>query len=624
MGQLVPGKAEIVPVQIAPGFISDTTQYAAGGRWWDGDGVRFRKGFPEKIGGWTRLLSATWLGVCRNIFAWADLTTQKRIALGTTSRAVVYNAFDLTQIDITPNASTTTLGSNPLATTVDSPVVTVTHTAHGMTTGRYVRLSGATGFAGLSAGNLTGEFIITVLTVNTYTITVGANASSATSGGGASVVASYVIQPFDITVGWGTGAYGEAGWGTSAALTLATAEPPMWSFDNWGEDLLLNARGLGIYYYDVTTPNVPAVNIASLGGSTDAPVAAIQVMVDAELRFALAFGASPIGSSVRDPMFVRWADRGSILNWSVGTTSTAGGFRLASGSRIVRAIKTRREIMIFTDATLYSMQAVGGSAIFKPTVASQEVSIVGPNAVTVDQGDSIYWMGRGNFYKYDGRVTMLPCEITDRVFDDINYNAGSNITCGHNPQFDEVWWMYPSSTSVENDRYAVYNYAENVWYTGSVLKRSAWLSSPAFDYPLAAGATGLFQQEDGYDNTDSGTAVPISSYIYSAPTDVDDGNFVLRIDRVLPDLSFGRTSPAVTPVISYSVTASDWPGSTTAQDELRDSVAGVKTGDVRPFTDKLDLRVRGRKFGVRVSNSQIGVFWRMGVQRVRVKIDGKR
>ena len=624
MGQITPGKAEVVPVEIASGFISDTTQYAAGGRWWDGDGVRFRKGYPEKIGGWTRLLPASWLGVCRNLFAWADLTTQKRIALGTTLRALVYNSFDLSLIDVTPNASTTTLGTNPLAATNGSPVVTVTHTAHGMTTGRYVRLSGATTFAGLTVGVLAGEFIITVLNANTYTITVSANATSTASGGGGSVVASYVLQPFDIAAGWGTGAYGEAGWGASASLSLATAEPPMWSFDNWGEDLLLNTRGLGIYYYDVTTPTVPAVNITSLAGSTDAPAAAIQVLVDAELRFAIAFGASPIGSSVRDPMFIRWADRGSITNWSVGSTSTAGGFRLASGSRIIRAIKTRREIMVFTDATLYSIQAVGGSSIFKPTVASQEVSILGPNATTVDHADSIYWMGRGNFYKYDGRVTTIMCDITDRVFDDINYNSGNNITCGHNPQFDEIWWMYPSANSVENDRYVVYNYAENSWVSGTVLTRSAWLSTPLYDYPVTAGANGVYLQEDGYDNLDTGSAAPITSYIYSAPTEVDDGNYVLRVDKVYPDLSFGRTSSAVTPVLSYSITGSDWPGSTSIQDQLRTSVAGVQTADTRPFTDKLDLRVRGRKFGIRVYNSQLGVFWRMGRQRVRVKIDGKR
>jgi hypothetical protein len=624
MGQLVPGRMEILPVEIAPGFISDKTQYAAGGRWWDGDGVRFRKGYPEKIGGWTRLLAPTWLGVCRNMFAWSDLTTKKRIALGTSVRALAYDDLDRTLIDITPNESTTTLGLNPLAATSSSPIITVTHVSHGMTTGRYVRLSGATTFAGLTVGNLSGEFLITVLTVNTYTITVGANASSTASGGGSSVVASYILRAFDTLSGWGAGAYGEAGWGTGVSLSLATAEPAMWSFDNWGEDLLLNARGLGIYYYDVTTPSVPAVNISALPGASDTPAAATQVMVDAELRFALALGASPIGSPVRDPMFVRWPDRGSITNWSVGPTSTAGGFRLASGSRIVRGIKTRREIMVFTDTTLYSLQAVGGTSIFKPTVASQEASIVGPNAATVDQGDTIYWMGRGNFYKYDGRVTTLDCDITDRVFDDINYGAGSNIICGHNPQFDEIWWMYPSSGSTENNRYATFNYAEQVWTNGAVLKRSAWLSSTLFDNPLTAGERGVYLQENGYDDNDTGSAVPIASHIYSAPTEVDDGNYVLRVNRILPDLDFGRTSPAVTPIMTYSITSSDWPGSTSTQNQARSAVAGMKTSEMRPFTDKLDLQVRGVKFGIRVDNAQLGVFWRMGRQRVRVKIDGKR
>lgn len=624
MGQIQPGKQELVPIELTAGFVSDMTQYAAGGRWWDGDGIRFRKSYPEKIGGWTRLLAATWRGVCRNLFTWSDLTTRVRLALGTSQRALVYDTVDYSLIDITPVTANQLLGNNPFSATNGSPIITVNHTAHGRVTNDFARFTGATAFAGFTALALNREYQITVLSPNQYTITLLSNATGTATGGGAAVNVQFVFEAFSGLSGWGAGAWGEGGWGTSPALTLATAEVNLWSFDNWGEDLLLNARGLGIYYYDVTFPTTPAVNITLLPGATDAPASAIQIVVDSELRFAIALGASPIGMSVRDPMFIRWADRGSITNWSVGPASTAGGFRLAAGSRIMCGVKTRRELLVFTDTTLYTLQATGGTSIFRPSVVAQNTSLVGPNAQAVDQSDVTYWMAKGGFYRYNGRVEPIICDVSDRIFNDINYGSAANIVCGSNPKFDEMWWLYPSLNATENDRYAVYNYVENVWTTGTVVKKTAWLSSPIFDNPLTAGLNGLYLHEAGYDDCDLGPATPLNSYIYSAPTEVDDGNQVLSVDRIVPDISFGTTPSAFTPQVTFTLASDDWPGSMGGQNQSRTSIAGVKSGEVRAFTDRLDIRVRGRKFGLRVDNNQLGVFWRLGRQRVRIKLDGQR
>jgi len=626
MGQIQPGKTEIVPVNLPPGFVSDMTLYAAGGRWWDGDGVRFRSGYPEKIGGWRRMSAlSTTAGTPRTLFAWADLTAKARFAIGTTERVYAYDADDNGVTDITPAVSTTTLAANPLAAVSGSAIVTVSHPSHGMTGGKWrVILSGAVGFAGLSAGALTGEFEVVVVDANSYSIAAEGTATSTASGGGSAVKIEILVRLTSLATGWGAGAWGEGAWGQSPASSVTTVEPVLWSFDNWGEDLVVSYRGFGIAYYDVTTPNVRAAPLSTLAGASDVPEAAIQVLVDAELRFVLALGCSPIGASVRDSMFVRWSDRGNIANWSVGPASTAGGFRLSSGSRIVCGVKTRREILVFTDATLYTLQAVGGVSFFRPTVAAQVTTIAGPQAAIADQYDSVYWMGSSGFFRYNGRVEPLQCEVEDRVFGDINLGLSDRIVSGNNPEFNEVWWFYPSAGSTENDRYVLFNYAENSWATGQVVKRSAWLYSPLLEKPIAARSRGLFDHEVGYNNTDSGTAVSIPSFIYSAPTEVDDGNFVLQVDRVIPDLAFGSTSAAASPSVQFTITPADWPGSAAMAPESRNAVAGAKTGEVRPFTDRLDLRVRGRKFSLRVSNDQTGVFWRLGKTRVRVKMDGQR
>jgi hypothetical protein len=628
MGELRPGKKEIMPLPVASGMISDVTSYSSGGRWRFGDGVRFRKGAPEKIGGWSRAFPTSLFGTPSTMFAWSSLDTKKRMAIGTDQRAYTVDLSTQAVVDVSPVLAPTTLGSNPLSFTSGSPVCRVTHTSHGMTTGRYVRISGASAAAGITAPQLTGEFVITVITVNTYDITLPANATSTTTGGGASVQVIYLVDAFlnSLGAGWGQGGWGLGPWGQSPVLTFATPEPRHWYFDAWGEDLVMTARGGAAYYYDVSTPTVPAVNITSLAGASDVPGGMIQFIVEPELRFALALGCVPIGGTNIDPMFIRWADRGTVNNWTPAPTSTAGGFRLSKGSRILRGISTKRDILVFTDTALYALQAVGGTSIFRPALVSANMSLAGPLAVETDKNEVVRWMGQDGFYQYDGRVSVVDCDVSDYVFNDINTGRLSQVVCGMSPAFDEMWWFYPSQNSAVNDRYVIYNYADNSWSYGSAVKRSAWLSTPLLQNPVGADTTGVYYHETGY--ADGSTVPPqgYASYIRSGPVEVDAGNFVVYVDELYPDLSFGKTPDALGPEVSFKVIAADWAGGSDQQmqERIATALGATDAQGFRPFTEKLDLDVRGRRFAMEVDCGQANVFWRLGTMRVRVKLDGQR
>lgn len=628
MDQLSAAQKEILDLPILPGMVSDVTAYSAKGRWIGGDGVRFRKGFPEKIGGWVRAFTTNFTGTPQTIFAWSSLDTKKRLAVGTTSLAYAIDCGTGVVTNITPTSDTGVLGTNPLSFTSGLNLMVIAHTAHGLTSGRTVQISGATAAAGLTTGQINGTFRISVINANSYSVLLPAVATSTATGGGSSVNFTAYINPFANTLGspWGRGAWGVGPFGEAAVAEFATIEPPIWSLDNWGEDLLVNPRGGACYYYDVTSPTSPAVNLTALAGASDVPTAMLQIIVEPELRFALALGCVPIGASNIDPMFVRWPDRGTVNNWTPGPTTTAGGFRLSAGSRILRGMRTRRDIIVFTDTALYALQAVGGTTIFRPAIQSDDVSLIGPLAVCNDKNGVVIWMGRDGFYQYDGRVASVDCELSDRVFDDINLDRGDQIICGVSPSFDEVWWHYPSAGSTTNNRYIVYNYLDKTWFSGSVLNRSAWLSTPLFNFPLAADDTGLYFQENGYSNGATTPASAFTSFIYSGPVQVGTGKDVMFVDQVLPDMSFGKTPSSVTPQVNFKIVASDWAGGTAKQTEERiaQTLDATDARGFRPFEDKLDMRARGRKMSLEISNSQADVFWRLGTMRVRAKADGQR
>ena len=366
----------------------------------------------------------------------------------------------------------------------------------------------------------------------------------------------------------------------------------------------------------------PAVRAATVPAAAQAP----QVLVAPERRDAVALGAAPIGSSTRDPMFVRWADRGSFTNWSPGPSTTAGGQRLAYGSRIIIGHKMRREIVVFTDAAIYSMQAVdGGTSAFRFELIEQRAGIIGPQAAVANRSGTLFWMDLSGWYRYDGRVTAIDCPVRDKVFNDINLGRLNQVVAGDNPSFHEVWWFYPGRFSTANDRYVVYNYKLDIWYFGTQVKRSAWLSTPLFPYPLGASDAGVFFHEEGYDNTDTGVPLPILSYIRSSPMDIAGGEDVVVAQTLVPDINFDGTPPGANPIVTFSLIASDYPGDPHFALQRADASTILGDGvEIRPYTPKLDFRRRGRKFSIELRNQQTGVFWKSGLHRIWVRKDGKR
>ena len=378
-------------IQLKPGVNRENTRYTNESGWYESDKVRFRQGTPEKIGGWQRFSSATFLGVCRSLFNWVTLGGQNLIGVGTNLKFYIERGG--AYYDITPVRSSVTL-TDPFDTTSGSPTVLVTDVAHGGITGDFVTFSGATAVGGL---DLNGEYEITVLTDDTYNITASSNASSTANGGG-TVTADYQINignelavPFS---GWSAGGFGLGTWGFGGTTTV---EMRLWSQSNFGEDLIFAPRGGGMYYWDATGGvTTRAVNLSSLSGASDVPTVVNYIVVSDVNRFVLAFGCNDIGSAVLDPMLIRWSDQEDAGMWSPAATNQAGSLRLSRGAEIISALQARQEILVWTDTSLYSLQYLGAPDVWGAQILGDNISIAGPNSM-VYANSIAYWMGRDKF-----------------------------------------------------------------------------------------------------------------------------------------------------------------------------------------------------------------------------------
>ena len=484
-------------LQLRPGVSKENTPYASENGWYSCDKVRFRQGTPEKIGGWYRATDQSFQGICRALFNWVTLSGIKYTAIGTHLK---YYVSDISTIaDITPLRTTVTLGSNPFATTSGSAVVVVTHTSHGAGVNDFVTYSGATAFNGLT---INGEYQITeVVDANSYKITAASIASGTGSGGGAAVSAAYQLPvgaPINSpSFGWSTGEWGEGGWGVVGS---SVTEARLWSQFNFGEDLIFNPRYGGIYYWDASAgTGTRAVNLTSLPGASDVPTVTHMITVSDVSRFVFAFGCNDYGSSVMDNLLIRWSDQEDATNWTPAATNQAGSIRLSHGSEIKAVMQARQEILVWTDTSLYSLQYVGSPVVWQVTLLGDNISCPSPNGVAY-AGASMYWMGADKFYRYDGSVQTLNCDLRAFVYNDLNRDQPYLIHAGTNEGFSEVWWFYPSSNSAAVDRYVVYNYLENVWYYGT-MNRTAWLDSGLRDWPMAATPNGhIVYHEYGVDD----------------------------------------------------------------------------------------------------------------------------
>lgn len=596
-----------MPYQIfspPPGIFNDGTAYSAKGKWFICDKVRFKENFPQKIGGWVNSSgSVAFSGVCRYLQSWADLSGNPQLGIGTSSRFYVKN--NGTMVDATPVRTTINLGSNPITTPASGNIITLAVAGHGAAVGDAFYLTGVSGsWGGVTAAqfNCTGmatEFVVNTV-VNSNTITfIGPTATSSVAGGGGSVVATFQL----------------------ASNNSGGNAVRIWSGDNFGQDSIMNYRGGPIYYWTLSSTFLsPMVNIGSLSGASDTPIIANWILVAASSRQVFAFGCNPVGSSTQDPMYVRWSDLESASVWTPDTTNAAGGFRLSSGSQIYCAHVASGQLLVWTDNTLYALLYVGGSLEWGQQVVSPSIDIIGPNSVCTFANFAI-WMGRQNFYIYDGTVHTMDCSVREYVFGNINVNQGFKVFASTNALHREVWFFYPSAGSNECNSYVVYNYVTQTWYVGT-MPRTAWHDSGVENYPQGASTDGfIYYHENGLDDGSTGSA--IDAYIESGPVEIADGDDFVFLSRIIPDITFSE-STITYPSVNYTVTARDYPGGVFFNpDQL--PVSKTSTSGVEQFTNRLDVRLRGRHFIFRVeSSSATGVWWRLGPQRFDMQPDGKR
>jgi len=614
----------------AMGSVNSGTNVAGG--WYESEKVRFRAGTPEKIGGWTRISDEFYEGVCRSLWNWVTLTGANLIGVGTNLK--FYIALGGSYNDITPIRASSTINNNPFVATNGSAIITVTDTAHGGVTGDFVTFSGATGLGGnITATVLNAEYQITVINANSYTFTASATANAtdaAAAGGGASVVAAYQINvgpEYAVPLtGWGAGAWGAGLWGTGGTSTSSIR---LWSQSNFGEDLVFAPRGGGLYYWDQTNGlNTRGVLVSSImGADADVPSVVLSVFVSDASRFVFCFGCDDYSSSTLNPMLIRWSDQESVLIWTPAPTNQAGSLQLSHGSEIVAAIQARQEIVVFTDSAVYSLQYVGPPVVWASQLLGDNVSIIGPNAVCLASG-VVYWMGVDKFYKYDGRVQTLRCDLRQYIFSDINLTQASQVFSGTNEGFNEAWWFYCSAGSNTVDKYVVYNYLEDIWYYGT-MERSAWLDSGLLNYPLAATyINNLVNHELGVDDNSTATTTAINALISSSEFDIDDGHNFGFIWRVLPDLTFrgstGATPQCTMTLIPYqnSGSGANDPRSTAGTSNA--SIQRIATAPVEEFTGQVYIRIRGRQLIFQMESTQVGTTWQLGAPRIDIKQDGRR
>ena len=772
-------------LQFRPGINREGTTLSNEGGYYDCDKVRFRSGYPEKIGGWqvdggsayTSIPTGTFTsggvstgatppngafwGIAKGLINWINLATYNLLGAGTNLKYYIQNSTGGAYNDVTPIRTTTAAGDVTFAATNGSTTLTVTDLAHGAQAGDFVCYTGAVSLGGvITATVLNREYQVqTVTSNNVYTITssVAANASD-TGAGGASTIGTYQLTTgfttFTLGTGWGAGGYGgssgpsaattltasfnssstaaiavtsttgftasgtiyigtegitypsvtattfaspvvrgvnttaaahtngdavyqypstSVGWG-NPALTGIGIQLRLWSHSNFGEDLIINARGGSMFYWaNNVSPNVydrAQIIAASTSVTTKAgtftpdstcPSIVNFTLVSDSSRFTFAFGCNdPTGvyaTTAQDPMQVRWSDQNTVAVWTPAITNQAGGVKLSHGSTIITAIQTRQEILVLTDSAIYSFQYLGAPYVWGNQILGDNISIVSPNAIAT-VNNVTYWMGADKFYMYSGRVETLPCALRQYIYNNINLTQAFQIHAGTNEGYNEVWWFYPSITGTtstgENgtgtagtpneiiDRYVIYNHLERTWYYGTfngttIRPRTAWLDSPLRAEPAAAigyNASGVYANgavvyhETGVDNNETGTALALESYVQSSDFDIGDGHNFGFVWRIIPDVTFDGSNSAA-PSVNFTVRPRAFPGSnygTSVNPTVASTQSYVPTQvyNVQLFTDQVYTRIRGRQMAFKISSSTLGTQWQLGVPRIDARPDGRR
>ena len=710
----------IKALKFRPGINREVTSYSNEGGYFDGDKIRFRMGFPEKIGGWEKYSPNQYLGSARRLHNWIGLDSSNFLGIGTHLKYYIEEG--TTFNDITPIRQTTSAGDVTFSASNGSTTITVTDTSHGAVENDFVTFSGAASLGGvITATVLNAEYqIVSILDANTYTITssVAAN-SSDTGNGGSSVVGTYQVNVgLDQVIGgtgFGAGTWGGVtngalqttineggtfsnsdttltvtsgtgisnndfilidseilqvtnvatndltvtrgqsgtdadthangatvflivgnadsdndyvGWGDAATVSVTT-QIRLWSHDNFGEDLIINIRDGGLFYWDkslgLASRGVELSATSTFSGEKSVPTVAKQVLVSDIDRHVIAFGCDGVGGSssatqgdgVQDPLLIRFSSQENPVDWFPTATNTAGDLRLGAGSTFVHAVETKREILVYTDKSLHSMRFIGPPFTFGISQLASNITIMS-SASAIATEDVVYWMGIDNFYVHAGQTAQLPCTVKDKIFLDFNLAQRDKVVAGINSEFGEVWWFYPSADSSECYKYVIWNYNEKVWYYGS-LTRTAWLDRGIRNFPIAAGSGYIFNHELGFD--DDGSAM--TSFVETSPMDIGDGEKFAFIKRVIPDLTFTGSVTGSSPNATFTVKARDFPGEDFSQTGTG-TTTRTATNPVEAFTNKLDYRIRGRSFAIRLDSSALGCKFKMGTPRVDIREDGRR
>jgi hypothetical protein len=630
----------IQKIQFRPGIVRELTQYANSGGWFDCDKIRFRQGFPEKIGGWQAVSREQFQGTCRCLHQWSSVEFDRYISMGTSEK--LYILWGNSYYDITPIRKIfNPLPANPICTYTAPDILKVHVPLHGMTSpGDFVLISGVTTAVDtFQPAVLNAEFkVVGILDIDYFTIrAAGTMTATGLCGGGSTVSASFQVPVgLDnalVGTGWGIPPWGGSnnllapaqwtGWGIGFDPRLLNPvgfdvnQIRLWDMDNFGEDLVANIRHGPIYYWHqeqgVGKPALPLNQAVTINGVPftphQVPNFAAQILVSPNDRHLIALGCDEVGAIEPDPLLVRWSHEEDAYEWEPRRDTSAGGQRLSLGSYIISGLRTRQEILIWTDLGLWSMRYIGTPYVFGFDVIAEGLSIIGPNA-SVNAGNMLFWMDRGIFYAYTGQVQELPCTVKDYIFSDLNYTQEYKIVTGHNHAFSEVIWFYPSAASDEIDKYVIYNYVDQSWSIGR-MERTAWLDMGRSTYPIAASKHFhvLYYHELGTDA--DGSVLP--AYIESSDIDQEGGDHFLFLSRLIPDVQFRGTSSTQTVGISVLT---------------RNAALGLK--DVRaritvtPSSEQAHIRVRSRQISFRVESNHLGVGWRLGTLRGDLQVDGER
>jgi hypothetical protein len=690
------------------------------------DKVRFRSGYPEKLGGWVKDTGSqdsglappagSYWGVCRSLWNWVTLAGNNLMGLGTHLKYYIQQSAGGDFYDITPIRYTSTVAANAFTTTNGSTTVIVNDAGYGAINGDFVTISGVAGAVnGIPASALNQEFRITYIDASTYSITVASPATSSGTTGAATFAYQISIGQdiFTSLTGWGAGGWGGAvaitatttlngalnnsattitvvsttgfaasgaigingeyitysgktattftgctrgvgstavaynsgdvvnqysnatGWGQGSTSGSVGVQMRLWSQSNYGQDLIINPRGGGLYLWKVNAnpliyDRAVLLSPTSAGAyqtDADCPSVANAVTVSDASRFTIAFGCNDYGSATQDPLLIRWSDQENYAVWSPAATNQAGSYRLSTGSSIVAHQQTRQEILVWTDAAIYSMQYLGPPYVWGFQILGYNISIAGPNAVAT-AANITYWMGLDKFYMYSGRVETLYCPLRQYIFGDINLQQQFQIYGGTNEGYNEIWWFYCSANSTVIDRYVIYNHLERIWSYGN-LSRTAWLDTPLRDFPSAAGYDGqLIYHESGVDDGTTNPPSPISSYVQSADFNIGDGHNYGFAWRMIPDITFDG-SYVNNPEVTFTLRPRQNPGSNYSAASAptvtsTQNYQGQRNYTVQQFTQIIYTRLRGRQMAFKVSSDGLGVNWQLGVPALDVKPDGRR